>query len=44
MSNRAVTVMKVEKREVHTDRCGKNSGQKCHARGIRKETKIQEFM
>ena len=27
-----------------TDRCGNTSGHKCHAKGSRKETKIQEFM
>jgi len=29
---------------MHNDRCADTSGQKCHARGSRKETKIQEFM
>jgi hypothetical protein len=29
---------------MHTDRCGNTSGQKCHTKGSRKETKIQEFM
>jgi hypothetical protein len=29
---------------MHTDRCGNTSGQKCHAKGSRKKTKIQEFM
>jgi hypothetical protein len=29
---------------MHTDRCGDTSGQKCHTKGSRKETKIQEFM
>jgi hypothetical protein len=28
----------------NTDRCGINSGQKCHTEGSRKETKIQQFM
>jgi hypothetical protein len=29
---------------MHIDRRGKTSGQKCHAKGNRKGTKIQEFM
>jgi hypothetical protein len=29
---------------MHTDRCVNTSGQKCHTKGSRKETKIQEFM
>jgi hypothetical protein len=29
---------------MHTDRCGNTSGQKCHAKGSRKETKIQQFV
>jgi hypothetical protein len=29
---------------MHTDKCGNTSGQKCHAKESRKETKIQEFM
>jgi hypothetical protein len=29
---------------MHSDRCGNTSGQKCGARGSRKETEIQEFM
>jgi hypothetical protein len=29
---------------MRTDRCGNTSGQECHAKGSRKETKIQEFM
>jgi hypothetical protein len=29
---------------MHTDRCGNTSGQKRHAKGSRKETKIQEFL
>jgi hypothetical protein len=29
---------------VHTDRCGNASRQKCHEKGSRKETKIQELM
>jgi hypothetical protein len=29
---------------MHTDRYGNTSGQKCHAKGSRKETEIQEFM
>jgi hypothetical protein len=29
---------------MHTDRCGNTSGQEYHAKGSRKETKIQELM
>ena len=29
---------------MRTDRCGNSCGQKCHAKGSRKETKIQGFM
>ena len=29
---------------MHTDRCGNTGGQKFHAKGSRKENKIQEFM
>ena len=29
---------------MHTDRCDNTCGQKCHAKGSRKETTIQEFM
>jgi hypothetical protein len=29
---------------MHTDRYGSTSGQKCHAKGSRKETKTQEFI
>ena len=29
---------------MHTDRCGNTCRQKCHAKGSRKEAKIQEFM
>jgi len=29
---------------MHTDRCGNTSGQKCRAKGSRKGSKIQEFM
>jgi hypothetical protein len=28
---------------MHADKCGNTSGQKCHTKGSRKETKIQEF-
>ena len=33
-----------ERKNAHTARCGSASGQKCHAKGSRKETKIQDFM
>ena len=29
---------------MHTDRCGKTRGQKCHNKGSGKEAKVQEFM
>jgi transposase-like protein len=29
---------------MHTDTCGNTRGQKCHAKGSRKETKMQEFV
>jgi hypothetical protein len=29
---------------MHTGRCGNTCGQKCHAKGSRKENKIQDFM
>ena len=29
---------------MHTDRCGNTRKQECHAKGSRKEVKIQEFM
>jgi len=29
---------------MHTDRCGNTCRQKCHAKGNRKEAKIQVFM
>jgi len=29
---------------MHTEGCGNTCGQKCHAKGSRKENKIQEFM
>jgi len=45
MANRQHIIIKNKKREnMHTDRCGKTSEQKCHIKGSRKETTIQEFM
>ena len=29
---------------MHTDRCGNTRKQECHAKGSRKEVKVQEFM
>ena len=29
---------------MHTDRCGNNHRQKCHAKGSIKEAKLQQFM
>jgi hypothetical protein len=44
-ANSPVIIIKKKKREnVHTDRCSNTRRQKCHAKGSRKETKIQEFM
>jgi len=37
-------LIKNKKREnMHIDRCGNNSGQKCRAKGSRKGSKIQEL-
>ena len=45
MANRQHIIIKNKKREnMHTDRCGNTSGQKCHMKGIRKEITIQEFL
>ena len=44
-ANRADLIIKNKKREnKHSDRCGNTCGQKCCAKGSRKEVKIQEFM
>jgi hypothetical protein len=44
-ANRPNIIIKKQKREnTHTDKCGSTSGQKCHATGSRKQTKIQAFM
>jgi hypothetical protein len=44
-ANRSNIIIKNKKREnVHADSCGNTRGQKCHAKGSREETKIQEFM
>ena len=32
------------KKNIHTDGCGNTSGQECHTKEGRKESKIQEFM
>ena len=41
-ANRPDIIMKKQKREnMHTDRCGNTSEQKCHAKGSRKEIKYK---
>ena len=41
-ANRPDIIIKNKKREnIHTDRCGIMCGQGCHAKGSRKESKIQ---
>jgi hypothetical protein len=43
--NRPVITIKNKKREnIYTSRCSNTCGQKCHAKGSRKEAKIQGFM
>jgi len=37
-------IIRRKRENVHTERCGSTSGQKCHAKGSRKENKIQDFM
>jgi hypothetical protein len=37
-------IIKNKKRNIHTDRCGNTCRQKCHTKGSREETKIQEFV
>jgi hypothetical protein len=44
MSKRPDIIIKNKKEKTCTDRCGNTSGQKCHAKGSRKDTKIQQFM
>jgi hypothetical protein len=43
-NNRPDVIIKKKRENAHTDRCGNTSGQKCHAKGSREETKIQAFM
>jgi len=44
-ANRSDIIIKKQKREnMHTDRCGNTSRQKCCAKGNGKEVKIQEFV
>jgi hypothetical protein len=43
-ANRPDIIIKNNRENMHTDRCGNTSRQKCHTKGSRKETKIQEFM
>jgi hypothetical protein len=41
-ANRPDIIIKNKKREtMRNDRCGNTNGQKCHARGSRKETEIR---
>jgi len=43
--NRPDTIIKNKKTENrHTHGCGSNHGQKCHAKGKRRKTEIQELM
>jgi hypothetical protein len=35
---------KHKRENMHTGRCGSTCGQKCCAKGSRKETKVEEFM
>jgi hypothetical protein len=45
MVNRPDIIIKnKKKRNMYTNRSNNTSGQKCHAKGGRKETKIQKFM
>jgi hypothetical protein len=34
----------IKTKDIHVDRCDNTNKQKCHAKGSRKETKIQKFM
>ena len=43
-ANRQDVIIKNKKRNILTDRCGNTCRQKCHAKGSREETKIQEFI
>jgi hypothetical protein len=43
-NNRPAIIIKNKKeKNMHADRCASTSGQKYHAKGSRKETKIQEI-
>jgi hypothetical protein len=42
--NRPHKITKRKRENAHTERCGSATGQKCHAKGSRKESKIQDFM
>jgi hypothetical protein len=44
MANRPDIIIKNKTQNMPIDRCGKTSGQKCHAKGSRKETKIQVYV
>jgi hypothetical protein len=45
MANRPDIIIKNKKgKNMRTDRCGCTCGQKCHAKGSRKENKVHEFM
>jgi hypothetical protein len=42
-AHRPDIIIKNKRENMHTDRCGNTSGQKCQVKGSRKETKIKEF-
>jgi hypothetical protein len=44
MANRLDITIENKKANMHTDRCGNTSGQKYHAKGRRKQTKMQGFL
>ena len=43
MANRPDIIIKQERENMHSDRCGHTSGQEFHVKGSRKEAKTQEF-
>jgi hypothetical protein len=44
MENRPDIIKNKRRENMHTGKCNKTNGQKCHAKGRRKETVIEEFM
>jgi hypothetical protein len=42
--NKPDIIIKKKRENMHADRCGNTSRQKCHAKESREETKIQELM